>query len=188
MDMPPDRQQWYEHLCRFGGANATVHEYRDHAGAHGVEIFRGVSDGGVLLATIGLMDVDRSPHPGAAVFSEILMDTWNQDDKMGSVLATVAFHVMKHNLRVAPGVLFEHVIGEYFPGHSLPHVMLVAPFQWETGMTKVELASKTIYPLVGVPVSDAERAFAVSRSPLELEHAWASQRVNVFDWDRASAV
>lgn len=188
MDIPADRQHWYEHLCRFGGANATVHEYRDQAGAHAIEIFRGVSDGGVLLATLGLMDIDSSPRPGAPVHSEILMDTWNKDDKAGSVLATVAFHVMKHGLRIAPGLLFEQVIAEYFPGHSLPHVMLVAPFQWESGMTKVPLASKTIYPLVGVPISDAERDYAVARSPRELEQAWASQRVNVFDWDRASAV
>jgi hypothetical protein len=188
MDIPADRQQWYTHLCRFGGANATVHAHTDQSKAHTIEVFRADSDEGVLLATIGLMDIDQSPNPSTPVFSEILMDTRSRDEKLGSVLATIAFHVMKHQWRIAPGVLFERAIDLYFPQHALPHAMLVPPFQWKTGMSEVKLATKTIHPLVAVPISEAERQFATENSPHALEQAWESQRVDVLDWGRASAV
>jgi hypothetical protein len=188
MDTPADRQHWYEHLCRFGGADASVHAYADRDGAHGVEVFRVVSDGGTLLATIGLMDIDQSPHRTANVFSEILMDSRGQDDRLGNVLAGIGLHVLKHGVRIAPGVVFERSIDVYMPKHPLPHAMLVAPFQWKEGMTKVQLAGKTIYPLVAVPISDAERALAAEQSARALEQLWESRRVDVLDWGRASAV
>jgi hypothetical protein len=188
MDIPADRQHWYTHLCRFGGKNATVLAHTDHSGAYTIEVFRADSDEGALLSTIGLMDIDQSPNPSSPVFSEILMDSRGRDEKLGSVLATIAFHVMKHKWRLAPGVLFERAIDLYFPQHALPHAMLVAPFQWKTGMTRVQLATKTIYPLVAAPISEAERQFATENSPRALEQAWESQRVDVLDWSRASAV
>lgn len=188
MDIPADRQHWYTHLCRFGGTNATVHAHTDQSGAYTVEIFRAVSDDGALLATIGLMDIDQSPNPAAPVFSEILLDSHSQDEKLAGVLATMAFHLMKYKWRLAPGVIFERAVDLHFPQHALPHAMLVAPFQWKTGMTQVQLATKTIYPLVAVPISEAERQYAAQNSPRALEQAWESQRVDVLDWERSGAV
>jgi len=188
MDIPADRQQWYAHLCRFAGADPTVHAYRDEAAANSIEIFRSAGESGTLLATIGLMDVDQGRDPAAPVFSEILMDCLGDDERLGNALATVAFHVMKHGVRIAPGLVFDRMIAMYFPESSLPHAMLVPPFQWDSGMTQVQLATKTIYPLVAVPISEAERKFTLESEPRALERVWASERVNVFDWSRASAV
>jgi hypothetical protein len=188
MDIPPDHQRWYEHLCRFGGANATVLAHTDPSKTYTVEVFRAHSDGGVLLSTIGLMDFDQGSNPSAPVYTEILMDSRKPDEKLDGVLATVGLNVTKHKLRLAPGVLFERAIDLYFPGHALPHAMLILPFQWGAQMHKVELAAKTIHPLVAVPVSQAERQFAADNSLHALEQVWQSQRVDILDWDRPSAV
>ena len=188
MDIPADRQHWYEHLCRFGGADASVHGYTESGGTRSVEVFRASSDSGTLLATIGLMDIDQSPLPSATVFSEILMDSRGREEKLGSILGTIGLNVLKHRVRIAPGVIFERAIDVYLPQHPLPHAMLVAPFQWKEGMTKVQLSGKTIYPLVAVPISESERIFATEQSPRALEQLWESRQVDVLDWSRASAV
>jgi hypothetical protein len=188
MDISADRQRWFEHLCRFGGTNATVLANTDPSGAYRVEIFRADSKDGVLLSTIGLMDIDQGSNPASPVFTEILMDSHTPNDKLGSVLGTIGLHVVKHQAKLAPGVVFERAIDLYFPQHALPHAMLILPFQWAEGMNKVELATKTIHPLVAVPVSQAEREFAAQNSLQALEQMWQSQRTNLLDWDRASAV
>jgi hypothetical protein len=192
MDIPADRQQWFEHLCRHAGSHGQVQGYRDESGEHSIEVFRADGGSGALLATIGLMDIDQAPKPGAgagaSIFCEIIVESLGKDERLDNMLATVAFHAMKHEWRIAPGVVFGGMLDMYFPEHPLAHVMFVAPFQWETGMTQVKLASKTIYPLVAVPISEAERAYAAEHSPRGLEQVWQSQRVNVFDWNRPSAV
>lgn len=188
MDIPADRQHWYEHLCRFGGTDATVLANTDSSGTYTVEVFRADSKDGVLVATIGLMDLPQGGGPSTPVFTEILMDSRSPHEKLGSVLATIAFHVMKHKSPLAPGVVFERALDLYFPQHPMPHAMLVTPFQWGAQMQRVELATKTIYPLVAVPVSQAERQFAAENSPRALEQVWQAQKVDVLDWGRASAV
>lgn len=188
MQIPPDRQHWYKHLCRYGGVNATVLANTDQSGTHTIEVFRADSDGGVLLSTIGLMDIAQGANASAPIFTEILMDSRKPDDKLGSVLATIAFHVMQFKAPLAPGVMFERAIDLYFPQHALPHAMLVVPFQWRDEMQRVELATKTIHPLLALPISQAEREFVVENSPHALEQVWQARQVDVLDWGRASAV
>ena len=188
MDNPPDRQKWFEHLCRFSNPEATVHEHRDRGGQYSVQIFRGAAQDETKNATIGLMDVNQSRDPAKPVFTEILLDSTNTDEVMSKLLSTTAFHALKHDAVLVPGLIFEGVVREYFPDHPLPHLMLVAPFQWASGMTQVDLPTKTIYPLVAVPISEEERQLAVSRGSRAVEEVWAAKQVNVLDWARANAV
>lgn len=188
MEVAPDRQKWFEHLCRFSSPDGTVHEHRQRDGRCSVEVFRGCVADGALFATLGLMDINLGADPANPVFTELLLDSNNADETLAKVLSTAAFHVLTGRAPLAPGVIFEGFVKAYFPEHPLPHLLLVPPFQWKEGMTKVQLESRTIHPLVAVPISDSERTFVTTQPPRALEHLWASKQTNVLDWSRASSV
>lgn len=71
----------------------------------------------------------------------------------------------------------------YFPETQLPHVMFTTPFQWPD-MSRVELDGTTVYPLLAVPISEAERQFAAAHGSDALESQWVERSVDVLDWAR----
>jgi hypothetical protein len=82
--------------------------------------------------------------------------------------------------------VFHDVVKMYVPGTELPHVMFTAPFQWDT-MSKLSLSEKTIYPLVAIPISEAEAEVARANGGQGLEALWVQQSTDVLDWSRKSA-
>jgi len=187
MHASPEYQQWFDHLSGLVGGETSVHAYRDDSEENSINIFRSVNAEGSLFATIGLMEIDQSKNPALRVASEVLMDCRGNDENVGNILSTIAFFIMKNGWRIAPRVVFEDLVAMYFPGHHLPHVMFVSPFQWRTEMTKVEVVGKFIYPLVAIPISEAERTFSASHPDRALEHLWESKHIDVLNWARPSA-
>jgi hypothetical protein len=186
--IPPLRQAWYDYLCRVVPGEPSVRAYRDEAESMSIDLFRAENDEGALLATIGLMDTNQSRNPEIQIFSEVLMDSRDKDPLVANVLSTVAFYILKNGWKIAPGVVFEQMLDLYYPGHALPHVMFISPFQWKEGMSRVELGEKRIHPLAGVPISEAERRFVAENPPRALERRWEEHDTDVLDWSRASAV
>lgn len=169
------------------GGNCAVTAYLDAAEQNKVHIFTSANAEGVVAATVGLMEVDQSRNPAVRIPTEIIMDQRGHDPRIANILSSIAFQVMKDGWKVAPGVVFERMVEMYIPDTGLPHVMFTAPFQWE-GMSKVRLADRAIYPLVAVPVSEAESRVAASNAGRDLESLWTRQSVDVLDWGRQSAV
>jgi len=95
--------------------------------------------------------------------------------------------MLKDGWRVRPGVIFESMVSMYFPDTKLPHVMFTAPFQWP-GMGNVPLSEKTLYPLVAIPVSEAESRLASLNAGKDLERLWEERSVDVLDWGRLSVI
>jgi len=114
------------------------------------------------------------------------MDQRGHDERIGNILSTIAFYIMKDGWKIAPGVIFESMVEMFVPGTQLPHVMFVSPFQWD-GMSKILLGNRIIYPLVAFPISEAESEVARKNRGKDLEDLWERQSVDVLDWGRCSA-
>ncbi len=168
------------------GGNASVTAYYDEPDANKIHIFASANSDGIVAATVGLMEINQSHKPGIEIYSEIIMDQRGHDERISNVLSTIAFCVIKDGWKVAPGVVFHDVVKMYVPGTELPHVMFTAPFQWDT-MSKLSLSAKTIYPLVAIPISEAEAEVARANAGQGLEALWVQQSTDVLDWSRKSA-
>jgi hypothetical protein len=168
------------------GGDCAVTAYWDESEENRAPIFTSRNGEGTVAATIGLMDFNQSRRPESEIYSELIMDQRAHDERIGNILSTIAFYVMKDGWKVAPGVIFERMVEMYIPKTKLPHIMFVAPFQWEN-MAKVALTAKTIYPLVAVPISEAESQVARTNEGRDLEQLWVRQAVDVLNWGRQSA-
>jgi hypothetical protein len=181
-----DHKQWAKHLKELVGGKVSVTSYLDEPNENSIHIFSGVNDEGIVAATVGLMDLDQSSRSGVTIFSEVLMDQRGHDPRIFNILSTIAFCVIKDGWKVSPGAVFYDVVKMYVPDTSLPHVVFVAPFQWDT-MSRIELPGKTIYPLVAIPISEAESVVAKANQGQDLETLWTQRSTDVLDWQRASA-
>jgi hypothetical protein len=188
MTVPVEHKDWAKHLRELVGGACTVTKYYDENEENSIAIFTSRNDEGILAATIGLMDVDQSRNPQVQIAAEVLMDQRGHDERICNVLSTIAFFVLKDGWRVAPGMVFERMVEMYYPNHPLPHVLFVPPFQWESAMTKVSLTGKVVYPLMAIPISEAERNYCARGADRALESLWESRGTDVLNWDRQSAV
>jgi hypothetical protein len=187
--MKPSQAQkdWANILRARIGGEAAVTMYGDEEQTTRIPIFTGKTGGGVIAATIGLMDVNQSGNPDFKVHSEVLIDSRRDSPAVPSILSTISFYVLKNEWKVAPGSIFEDIVSMYLPGTRLPHIYFTAPFQWKD-LGKVELIDRIIYPLVAVPISSAEAALASTNKGNDLESLWERLGTDVLDWERESAL
>lgn len=186
---PPQRyKQWVRYLRDMIPGDIRVSGYADSDDANKIDIFTSSNADGVVAATVGLMDHDQSPDPAVAIHTELVLDARGQQPKLCNVLSTIAFFVIKNGWKLAPGVVFEDMIERYEPSLDIKHVMFIAPFQWETGMTRVELERQVIHPLLAVPITERERQFVADHGDDALMKIWESANTDVLDWTRRSAV
>jgi hypothetical protein len=186
---PPSNthKEWAKHLRAVVGGTCAVQQYWDEAEANSIAIFTSRNDEGIVAATIGLMEFNQSRRQEVEIFSEIIMERYGQDERIANILSTLAYYAMKDKWQLAPGIVFQRMVEMYIPETKLPHVLFTSPFQWEK-MSKVELTEKTLYPLLAVRISEAERQLAKTNDGQDLEQRWADQGVDVLDWQRQSTV
>lgn len=187
MTPAPAHKDWVRFLRNRIGEAFAVTRYHDDQGDTSIQIYSGRTAGGMVGATVGLMDLDQSGHPAVQIRTEILIDSRTDDARGLNVLSTIAFYMMKNKWCVSPGTVFEEIFGMYFDGTALPHVYFAAPFQWDD-MSKVVLSDRTIFPLVAIPISTAEADMARQDAGNALESLWAERNVDVLDWNRTSSV
>lgn len=180
-------KDWANYLRGQVGGKSCVAMYYDDDRTLEIPIFSGETDGGVLASTIGLMDYEQSRNPLVRLRTEILIDSHKYDARVLNVLSTIAFYVMKNNWRIRPGVIFEDMLSMYFPYTTLPHIYFTTPFQWD-GISKVKVASDVIYPILAIPVSEAEADLANKNDGQDLESLWLENEIQVLDWNRRSSV
>ena len=183
-DSPPTaHKNWANHLRNLVGGECFIYNYYDDQKEYSIPIFSSTDSDGILVATVGLMEIDQSKNSRVQVPTEIIMDRKGKDERIANVLSTIAFYIMKDGWKVAPGVIFEDIMKMYYPETKLPHIYFTAPFQWDT-MSKVELTGKTIYPLVAIPVTEDEANIVSKHGDQDLEDMWVRHEVNVLNWDR----
>jgi hypothetical protein len=188
MSKPPqDWKDWARHLRDTIPGDTSVSRYYDEAEEHNLDVFTTSNDEGTVAATIGLMEFDQSRNPDRQVYSEILMDVRGQNEFICNILSTIGFYIMKDGWKVAPGVVFEEMVAMYIPACEVRHVLFLPPFQWDDGMTKVALSSKTIYPLLAIPITNSEMELVRRDGSEALEDRWVAANCDVLQWNRKGA-
>jgi antitoxin YqcF len=163
-----------------------VAAYYDDDRTHRVAILTARNAGGVVAATIGLMEYDQG-KAGAPIFSEVLADSRDGNEYIANVLSTVAFCVIKDGLRIYPGAVFEGAIAMYTSELNVRHAIFVPSMQWGDAMSNVSLVDRIIHPLLMIPITDAESDLVRRQGAEELELLWTRVHCDVFNWRRASA-
>jgi antitoxin YqcF len=187
-EIKPEFKRWVDHLKRKVPGQLHVVAYYDDKKRHSIDIFTSQNANGVVAATIGLMDVSQSRKPGIDLFTELLMDVRGGNRYLCNILSTVSFFILKDGWKVAPGVVFEKMVSMYMPRSRMKHVLFMPPYQWDEGMTRVDLVSRTICPLLGVPITDDEMTFVKDRGADALQQRWSETGTDVLDWKRDGKV
>lgn len=185
-ELKPAFREWALYLGKLIPGSLQVTRYFDEDNAIFVDIFTSRSEKGVVASTIGVMDFDLSRNPKFSLFTEILMDARGTISIVENVLSTIAFYIMKNSWQPAPGVIFESMVSMYDADSRVPHVIFLPPFQWASGMTKVELNDKTVYPLLAVPITESEKEYVRQNGADALFNHWDSLKLDIFDWNRGS--
>jgi hypothetical protein len=132
------------------------------------------------------MEFDQSRNADLNVYTELLLDHRGPNDLIGNVLSTIGFYVMKDGWKIAPGVVFEEMISMYIPDSPTRHVVFLPPFQWGSEMACIQLASKTVFPLLAIPITQSEMEMIYRDGSDVLENRWVETDCDVLDWSRAS--
>jgi len=185
---PQNWKAWACHLRDKIPGDARVTRYADEREEFHLDIFTSRDGEGTVAATIGLMEYDQSRNPAVQVYTEILMDVRGQNEFIGNILSTIGFYIMKDGWKVAPGVVFEKMVEMFIPECKARHVIFLPPFQWQDGMTKVPLPSKTVYPLLAIPITEAEMGLVLRDGSEALTHLWETSNCDVLEWNREGVV
>lgn len=109
------------------------------------------------------------------------------DEAFAHVISMAAFCVINSKWFAAPGMIFPDVVGEYF-GRSceLQHLFFATPYLWGEGLPQsMELETKTVAWLAGVPISEAEYQYAEQYGPDALSSILEKEDVDACDLERA---
>lgn len=171
------------------GGVPRVHEYLDEDESHSVAIFsapeRPATDC-TAYSTIGLC---RAPNllDGQQIAVELAMVSLSSRQDVPNVLASCAFLVQKDRWLCAPGVVFPEVFTAYGDGGHLQHVLWVPPFPWNS-LAAVDVENRSLHWLLGIPISEGERAYLEGNGFDAFEQLLAEQETPYFDLDRPTIV
>lgn len=180
----PEQKSWVGILRTRTADAGHVTMYGDVSEQHRVAVYTGRIGSEWIGATVGLMDVDQSGNPEVEIHTEILMERRGSAEYLGNILSTIAFFAMKNGWKIAPDIIFENMVSMYLPQTHLPHVMFVPVFRWDD-MSKAIVASKVIYPLLTIPISQAESELVARDGPGALMSRLAERKSDVMDWERS---
>ena len=103
------------------------------------------------------------------------------------VMAACAFNVINDGAPLRPGMIHGHAMGDL--STTLRHVMFVQPFLWGDDRPEtLTLSDRTVTWLMAVPITEAERIYAVENGSNALEQLLERENVNVLHPNRPSAV
>lgn len=142
------------------------------------------------LATASTIGLHLFPNAldGESVPVELLAVTHADVDWLPNLVSTAAFYVMKQGWLAAPGVVFPDVVREYDPDTTVPHLMWFPPFIWpELGTVDLGDGARAHW-LMGVPITESERAFLLEHGFDRLEQLFLDNQVAYFDVNRQGLV
>jgi len=173
------------------GDRGQVCAYYNEGDSLRVDIFevadapqRGVS----TFASIGVSDYANEVAPGQAVPVELIaVGAAAASDLPARTLATIAFDHIAPGIVLRPGLVVPEAVSRNSATTVLRHVLLTAPFLWDDlGCVETEVMS--VYPLLAVPITEAEFRFAEVHGGDALEARLAERQIDIYNWLRTSAI
>lgn len=104
------------------------------------------------------------------------------------VMTTVAFCITKSKWFAAPGKIFPDAISMCGISRTLSDIYFANPFLWEDTLQAATIDERTVAWLLAVPISRAEREFAVRYGSDKLEELFVEHQIDVYDINRRSVV
>lgn len=182
---PAAHVAWAKHLReKIPGDSIKVFRHYDEGERNAITIFTSENAEGIVAATVGVMEYDQARPGKPPLATEILLDARGRPCDVANVAGTIAFCIMKDGWKVAPDVTFPDVVAMYAPELRVKHVLFVPPFQWESGMSRVTLGDRTIFPLLAVPITEGELRLVEQQGADELTERWERLSTDVLDWSR----
>ncbi|MBX7059957.1 MAG: suppressor of fused domain protein [Leptospirales bacterium] len=139
-------------------------------------------------ATVSLSDTILT-HDGKelGLRGEIIAVCSAKTKGMDNAVASAAFYVMNSGYELFPGAIFPEALVVSGTSKHLKHFLFAVPFLWDK-IEPLYVESVRVAPLLAVPISDNEMAFAVEKGPQELERLLESSQVDIYDISRPCAV
>lgn len=190
MEISSENRALARYLRDAFGGQPTVASYWDDAHHSRVDVMTApdVPTRNVrTYATLGLSDHDIGRQAnGRPLRVEMLMAARDYFDFVPNALSTCAFNVINSGKSPEPGVIFPRVIELYQAEAEMPHIFLFDPFIWPLETRYFD--SKVVAWLLGVPISEPERLYALANGPDALSSLFERHQIDVFDLQRPSVV
>lgn len=103
-------------------------------------------------------------------------------------LSTAAFCIINSRWFCFPGAIFRYVLAMYDCSPTMRHFLFVPPFLLENDLNTIDLVEKKVVWLLAIPISEAERQFAVENGSDELENLFVASRIDIFNLHRPSEI
>lgn len=178
-------------LAELFGGDLRVTRYRDDNQESAVDLLfveDSICPEVTSIATVSLSDSPLMFNGEEFhVRTEILGACYRRyQEDFAHVLACAAFCIINSKWFPAPGVIFPDAVGEYFGrGQGAEHLLFATPCLWGEGLPKtMELETKTVAWLTGVPITEREYRFAEEHGSEALESVLEEKDVDVCDLQR----
>ncbi len=174
----------------FGGtASLALHEDKEKSGALGVVTAVDSPERGMVsCGTVGFMAHDMGlKAEGRSLRAEMVMAGPSTEESLPELLVSCALGLAHSGRSCGHAKVVPDIVPATYSTHDLRHALFTVPFLWD-GPEMVRFDDVLVAWLLVVPISDAERTYAVERGVDALEEVFRRDGVNVFDLDREPAV
>lgn len=189
-DVPPLGPAVAQLAARTFGGTAAVHAYYDATETNKVSILTCSDAPSPGWTTYSTVTLHATPNllDDTDLRVELAGVARTADEAFGNVLASAAFCVVTEGWLAAPGVVFPGLVREYVPTTTTPHLMWTEPQPWPALVTAVIDGLGELHWLLGVPISEPERALLESEGYDALDHRLGSAGAEYFDLWRPSVI
>lgn len=172
------------------GGSPSVTRFWDNENHHHIDLLSLTDrpmNGVTTIASLGLSDTPlyfRDKEYSTRV--EILGCCESKEELFPNIFSTASFNIIKDSWFCAPGLIYPDIITMYYPDYSMKHLYFTTPFLWENSLGTIDMPTKKVSFLLGIPISEKERVYAVEHSAAELENSFERNNINIFNLRRES--
>lgn len=176
-------------VATFGG-EPSVYTWWDDKRAHSVDILSCVGSPGEGLTAYSTLTLSNHGLKGVEndLRVELVGACRGEVTAFPRMLSTCAFNIIANGALIVPGAVFQGALSFYEPGTTVPNILFVPPFFWETGPRTLFMPNRTVAWLLALPISDAEFEFVKAEGARALLDLMEEKRPNVFDIHRPSLI
>lgn len=184
----PRLQAWAQYLHDVvPSLSRQIHRYGDEQQGLVIDVFHSEHEGRDFAASLGLLLLDQG-NGEWPLHIELIMDARGHQASIDDLVASLALHILSTGDKVAPGTLYEDLFGYVNPGLALQHLVLLDPIGWDDQFSKVTLEGQAIYPLMMVPISEAECRYIEQHGLDAFEERIQTTHADLLNWQRDSII
>lgn len=170
------------------GGKPSVFRYWDENNEKYVDILSSInrpSEGIITCATIGLSNHDIGMvSDNKELRIEILGACDVNEELFPNMLSTIAFEIMDRR-SCGYGHIILDIFEQYMENCEMKHVYLMNPFLWN-GFDTIDFSNRKVAWLLIVPISKAEKEYAIEFGGDSLETKFEEADIDIFDLHRES--